>query len=117
MGALEVAGVREIHHYTPLHYLPFIIARAGALLSKPTMRSRGFQDSHFRSMSSRHDVAREFGEYAFLTLHPASPILRAKLAAGFPHVRITVDATSVDAVAYDPSRFPTRVAPNLGTGP
>ena len=45
MGALEVAGVREIHHYTPLHYLPFI-ARAGALLSKPTMRPRGFQDSH-----------------------------------------------------------------------
>jgi hypothetical protein len=115
MGALEVAGVREIHHYTPLHYLPFI-ARAGALLGKPTMRSRGFQDSHFRSMSSRHDVARGFGEYAFLTLHPAPPILKAKLAAGFPHVRITVDATSVDAVAYDLCRFNVAMTRQLRRG-
>lgn len=115
MGVLEAAGVREVHHYTPLHYLPFI-ARSGALLSKPSMRQRGYDDSHFRSMSSRHDVARGFEAYAFLTLHPAPPILKAKLAAGFPHVRITVPVDSVDAVAYDLCRFNVAMTRQLRRG-
>ena len=115
MGVLESAGVKEVHHYTPIHYLPFI-ARSRALLSKPAMRALGFPDTHFRSMSSRHDVARGFGEYAFLTLHPAPPILKAKLAAGFPHVRVTVPAGSVDDVAFDLCRFNVAMTRQLRRG-
>lgn len=98
------ASIAEVHHYTPLHYLPFI-ARAKALLSKPALHDNGFAETHFRSMSARHDSARGFGAYAFLTLHPAPPILKAKLAAGFPHIRITVPAEAVDAVSFDLCRF------------
>lgn len=104
MGSLRAANIAEVHHYAPLHYLPFI-ARAGALLSKPSLRAGGFKDTHFRSMSSRHDSARGFDAYAFLTLHPAPPILKAKLAAGFPHVRISVPAEAVDAAAFHLCRF------------
>jgi len=115
MGVLESSGVQQVHHYTPLHYLPFI-ARSRALLSKPSMRALGYHDSHFRSMSSRHDVARGFGSYTFLTLHPAPPILKAKLAAGFPHVRITVPVDSIDAVTYDLCRFNVAMTRQLRRG-
>jgi hypothetical protein len=115
MRVLTSSGVQQVHHYTPLHYLPFI-ARSQALLSKPSMRSLGYSDWHFRSMSSRHDIARGFGAYAFLTLHQAPPIMKAKLAAGFPHVRITVPVDSIDAVTYDLCRFNVAMTRQLRRG-
>jgi adenylosuccinate synthase len=42
--------------------------------------------------------------------------LKAKLAAGFPHVRVTVTATSVDAVAYDLCRFNVAMTRRLRRG-
>ena len=104
MGILQDQGVEWVHHYAPLHYLPFI-ARARALLSKPSLRKAGFAASHFRTKSRKHDVGRGFGKYAFLTLDPQPQILRAKLAAGFPHVAIAIPAVAVEAATYSLCRF------------
>ena len=104
MSILQDAGITDVYHYTPLHYLP-LIARVRALLSKPLIRARGFAEDHFRSMSHRHDIARGFGSYAFLTLHPAPPILKAKLSAGFPHICIRIPVAAVDRVPFDLCRF------------
>jgi len=104
MGVLRDHGVKLVHHYAPLHYLPFI-GRARALLCKPSLRNVGFSDSHFRTKSSVHDVSRGFGDYAFLTIDAQPRILRAKLAAGFPHVAIAVPAEAIETVTYSLCRF------------
>jgi hypothetical protein len=104
MGILTDNGVSAVHHYTPLHYLPFI-ARSGTLLGKPALAAAGFAASHLRSMSSPHDIARGFGEYGFLTLDESPRILAAKLSAGFPHIGILVPAESIEATAFALCRF------------
>lgn len=104
MGILKDEGVDYVSHYTPLHYLPFI-ARDQALLSKPSLCSRGFGKTHLRSKSSVHDVARGFGRYAFLTIEQRPRITRAKLRAGFPHVGITIPAEAVEATTFDLCRY------------
>lgn len=104
MPILSDAGVSEVRHFAPLHYLVFI-ARSQALLSKPSLKVKGFEQSHLRSKSHRQDQARGFGEYAFLTLDQTARIACAKLAAGFPHISIAVPAASVDDVEYSLCRF------------
>jgi hypothetical protein len=94
MGVLAAEGIETVHHYAPLHYLPFI-ARSEAILSKPSLKKNGFGSTHLRSMSKKQDVARGFGDYAHLTLDPEPQILKAKLAAGFPHLAINVPVTTL----------------------
>jgi hypothetical protein len=96
--------VDAVHHYAPLHYLIFI-ARSRSILSKPSLRKVGFGTSHLRSMSHGLDVARGFGNYAHLTIDPQPRILRAKLAAGFPHIAINIPATEMDAASFSLCRF------------
>lgn len=104
MGILKDHGVVSVHHYAPLHYLPFI-ARSRSLLCKPSLLKKGFPPKHLRSMSSAQDVARGFGLYTHLTLDRQPRILRAKLAAGFPHVRIDVPVDTVDDSEFSLCRF------------
>src|SRR5688572_22783291 len=104
MGVLAKQGVERIHHYTPLHYVPFI-ATSRAILSKPSLKQAGFDQKHYRSMSHKHDVARGFGEYAHLTLDAEPRILKAKLSAGFPHIAISVPVTAVDPHPFSLCRF------------
>lgn len=104
MGALTDSNVTVVHHYAPLHYLPFI-ARSGALLGKPSLAEQGFPPTHLRSMSSRQDIARGFGKYAFLTLDGSARILKAKLDAGFPHIGVRIPASVVDAYTYSVCRY------------
>lgn len=104
MSLLSDAGVDLVFHYAPLHYLPFI-ARSSKLLSKPALRDAGFGADHCRSKSSRSDVARGFGKYAFLTIDLHPRILDAKLKAGFPHFGIAVPSSAIDNVDYALSRF------------
>lgn len=104
MTALGSAGVSVVYHYAPLHYLPFI-ARAGALMGKPSLRKAGFPATHLRSKSNKQDVARGFGGYVHLTLDPRPRILQAKLAAGFPHIAIAVPSSAVEASNYSLCRF------------
>lgn len=104
MGVLADQQVETVHHYAPLHYLVFI-ARSRALLSKPSLKKNGFAPSHMRSMSRGQDVARGFGDYAHLTLDDEPRILKAKLAAGFPHFAIGVPVAAVEAASFSLCRF------------
>ena len=104
MPIFEEAGVEAVRHYAPLHYLPFI-ARSRLLMCKPALLAQGFAPSHLRSMSSTHDQARGFGEYAFLTLDMSARILNAKLTAGFPHCAIEVPASAFEQVEYHLCRY------------
>jgi hypothetical protein len=104
LGILVQSGVERINHYTPLHYLPFI-GRSKALLSKPSLEKLGYAKNHLRSMSSRSDVARGFGRYAFLTIDQTPRILKAKLAAGFPHIAISVPAEAIEQTTFSLCRF------------
>jgi hypothetical protein len=56
-------------------------------------------------MSHGQDVARGFGSYSHLTIDARPRILRAKLAAGFPHIAINVPASEIDAVSFSLCRF------------
>ena len=69
MGVLTQQHIERVHHYAPLHYLPFI-GRSKSLLCKPSLLAAGFAQDHLRSMSREHDVERGFGAYTHLTLEP-----------------------------------------------
>lgn len=109
MSLLTDHGVTCVYHYTPLHYLPFI-ARIKSLLCKPSILKRGFPPNHLRSKSNIQDVARGFSSYTHLTLDPQPPILNAKLAAGFPHLRIAVPVQLVEATEFSLCRFNVAMA-------
>jgi hypothetical protein len=115
MGALIDAGVQHVYHYTPLHYLPFI-ARDQHLRTKPSLKAAGFDDTHFRSKSHKHDTARGFYDFAFLTLDPNPRILNAKLAGGFPHIEIAIPTYCVESVDYSLSRFNIAMTRQLRRG-
>src|ERR1700754_384545 len=104
MGILQNAGVTNAYHFTPLHYLPFI-AQSASLKSKPSLAADGFAATHLRSMSNAQDVTRGFGAYTHLTTDASPRILKAKLAAGFPHVGVSVPVPHVDNVEYSLCRF------------
>jgi hypothetical protein len=104
MGILAAEGVIKAYHYTPLHYLPFIV-RSKSILRKTSLKKAGFNSAHFRSMSKKRDVARGFGDYVHLTLDLERPILQAKLAAGFPHIALGVPIENIEATAFSLCRF------------
>lgn len=97
-------GITHIHHYAPLHYLPFI-GRSRSLKSKPALADSGFESSHFRSTSSRTDIKRGFGNYAFLTLQKDPRILKAKLNGGFPHIEFLIPIQSFNGTEFDLCRY------------
>ncbi|MGJ4890159.1 hypothetical protein ACQR1Y_18300 [Bradyrhizobium sp. HKCCYLRH3099] len=115
MGVLSDQGITHVFHFAPLHYLPFI-ARSRSLMSKPSLAAAGFSSTHYRSMSRGQDVARGFGGYAHLTLDKHPRILRAKLAAGFPHVAVNVPVGSVDGVETSICRFNVAMTRRLRRG-
>jgi hypothetical protein len=97
-------GITAVFHYAPLHYLPFI-ARRRALLSKAELRRLGFGEGHFRSTSAGQDEQRGFSRYVHLSLDAHPPILRAKLARGFPHFEVSVPAGAFTGIDYLLCRF------------
>ena len=115
MGVLSANGVKTVQHYAPLHYLPFI-ARARAIMSKPSLDAAGFKPSHLRSMSRRQDVARGFGSYAHMTLDRQPKILQAKLRAGFPHLALNVPVASIEAATFSLCRFNVAMTRQLKRG-
>jgi hypothetical protein len=97
-------GVNSVFHYSPLHYLSFV-ARYRRLLSKPALLKVGFKEHHFRSTSYKQDVKRGFAEYVHLTLDSHPPILKAKLAAGFPHFELEIPSTATERGEFHLCRF------------
>lgn len=104
MSVFDSLGIDFVPHFCPLHYLPFI-ARSGSLKSKPEYKAGGFGDTHFRSKSSKHDISRGFGKYAFLTLTTEPKIVIAKLKGGFPHVSVKVPVAAFDDLNFDLCRY------------
>ena len=94
-GLLTSHGVTDVFHYAPLHYILFI-ALAKALFSKNELRRLGYDLSHFRRTSRHPDEQRGFSDCVHLTLKHFPPILKAKLAGGFPHFEIRVPAEYVE---------------------
>ncbi|UGV25055.1 hypothetical protein E0H22_04805 [Rhodopseudomonas boonkerdii] len=115
MGTLSDQGIEDVRHYAPLHYLPFI-ARSNSLMRKPSLAAAGFPKTHYRSMSNGQDVVRGFGDYAHLTLDLEPRILKAKLAAGFPHIAISIPVAAVDAVDHSLCRFNVAMTRKLRRG-
>src|SRR5207237_6387189 len=97
-------GVTNVFHYAPLHYILFI-ARSKALFSKNELRRLGYDASHFRRTSRRPDEQRGFSDYVHLTLNHFPPILKAKLAGGFPHFEIRVPAEHVEKATVHLCRY------------
>ncbi len=104
MSVFLERNIEWIFHTTPLHYIPSVMHES-MLRSKPSLKSVGFTDSHFRSMSKKQDVERGFGNYVHLTTNPYPPILNAKLSGGFPHCSIKIPTTSVDDEELDFCRY------------
>jgi hypothetical protein len=115
MSVLSANGVASVQHYAPLHYLPFIV-RSRALLNKPSLDAAGFKSTHLRSMSHGQDIARGFGGYAHMTLDREPRILRAKLAAGFPHFALSVPVASVEANTFSLCRYNVAMTRRLRRG-
>src|SRR5438132_1057677 len=103
-GLLTSHGIRDVFHYVPLHYVLFI-ARSKYLFSKNELREAGYQDSHFRRTSRHQDELRGFSEYVHLTLDRLPPILKAKLAGGFPHFEVRISARDVEQGTVHLCRF------------
>lgn len=104
MGVLKQVEIEYVYHYAPLHYLPFI-SRAGMLSSKPSLLAAGFSQTHLRSKSRGQDIARGFGGYTHLTLDEHPNILKAKLGAGFPHVKFIIPVDDVEKCAFSLCRY------------
>lgn len=103
-GLLTPRGITDVFHYAPLHYVLFI-GRCQTLLSKNELRRLGYNLSHFRRTSRRQDEERGFSDYVHLTLDQRPPILKAKLAAGFPHFEIRVPARLIEQRTMHLCRF------------
>lgn len=103
LSELRQANVAHIYHVVPTHYLPLIL-RDGVLRSKESLLQAGYNESHFRSTSHRQDRERGFGNVVHCTTAPNPPILTAKLARGFPHVRFAFPIDTVPA-DHEISRF------------
>jgi len=103
MNSLQKYGIDVFYHSTPIHYLPFI-ARDKKLRSKQSLLKSGFEASHFRRTSNNQDLIRGFGDCIHSTVNEWPPILCAKLAKGFPHVRLAIP-TSLLSKNFDLCRF------------
>lgn len=104
MGIWAIHNVDAVHHFAPLHYLPFI-ARSQQLRNKSSLAGAGFPRSHLRSTSNHLDVDRGFGAFTHLTLHPGPAILAAKLDAGFPHVGLLIPADALESTEFELCRY------------
>lgn len=112
MNTLVTHGIELVYHVAPLHYLPFI-ARSNSLKSKATLRLEGFAETHFRSKSKHLDAQRGFGEYVHLSTVGRPPILEAKLSGGFPHICLSIPATSLNDVDFDLCRYNVAMSRHL----
>ncbi len=116
MNILTEFGIEYVRHYTPLHYLPFLV-RAKSLKSKATLLSEGFSITHFRSKSKTLDVKRGFDDVVHLMIKASPRILIAKLMAGFPHVEIKIPTTILVGIDYDLCRYNIAMTRRLQSSP
>ena len=80
-----------LYHATPLHYLPHILS-SGALYAKSVTVGQGITP---RSSAVRRDKMLGLADWVHLSTRPDTPLLRDKLARGYPHALLVFDRAAV----------------------
>jgi len=84
----------HLYHATPLHYLPHIL-QSGALYAKSVTAGQGIRP---RSSALRRDKMLGLTDWVHLSTRPDTPLLRDKLARGYPHALLIFDRAAVLAL-------------------
>ena len=80
-----------LYHATPLHYLPHIL-QSGALYAKSVTAGQGIRP---RSSAVRRDKMLGLADWVHLSTRSGTPLLKDKLARGYPHVLFVFDRAAV----------------------
>lgn len=83
-----------LYHAAPLHYLPHIL-QSGALYAKSVTAGQGIAP---RSSAVRRDTMLGLTDWVHLSTRPDTPLLRDKLARGYPHALLVFDRAAVLAL-------------------
>lgn len=81
-------------HATPLHYLPRILV-SGALYAKSITAGQGIMP---RQSAVRRDTMLGLTDWVHLSMRPGTPLLKDKLARGYPHALLQFDRAAVLAL-------------------
>ena len=84
----------HLYHAAPLHYLPHIL-QSGALYPKSVLAGRGIAP---RPTAARRDRMLGLADWVHLSLRPDTPLLRDKLARGYPHALLAFECEAVLAL-------------------
>ena len=101
-----------LYHAAPLHYLPHIL-QSGALYAKSVTVGQGIRP---RQSAVRRDTMLGLTDWVHLATRPDTPLLRDKLARGYPHVLLEFDRDAVLALPevallpYNTKAWHTRAA-------
>ncbi len=108
-----------LYHAAPLHYLPHIL-QSGALYAKSITAGQGIRP---RRSAVRRDTMLGLTDWVHLSTRPDTPLLRDKLARGYPHVLLVFDRDTVlnlpevALLPYNTKAWHTRAAYQPVTGP
>ena len=80
-----------LYHATPLHYLPHIL-KSGALYAKSVLAGQGIKP---RISAVRRDKMLGLADWVHLSTRSDTPLLRDKLARGYPHALLVFDREAV----------------------
>ncbi len=83
-----------LYHAAPLHYLPHIL-ESGALYAKSILAGQGIKP---RQSAVRRDTMLGLTDWVHLSTRPDTPLLRDKLARGYPHALFHFDRDAVLAL-------------------
>jgi hypothetical protein len=81
----------HLYHATPLHYLPHIL-QSGALYAKSILAGQGIKP---RQSAVRRDKMLGLADWVHLSTRSDTPLLRDKLARGYPHALLVFDRAAV----------------------
>ena len=101
-----------LYHAAPLHYLPHIL-QSGALYAKSILVGQGIKP---RRSAVRRDTMLGLTDWVHLSTRPDTPLLKDKLARGYPHVLLEFDRDAVLALPevallpYNTKAWHTRAA-------
>lgn len=84
----------HLYHATPLHYLPHIL-QSGALYAKSILAGQGIKP---RRSAVRRDTMLGLTDWVHLSTRPDTPLLKDKLARGYPHVLLEFDRDAILAL-------------------
>ena len=101
-----------LYHTAPLHYLPHIL-ESGALYAKSITAGQGIKP---RRSAVRRDTMLGLTDWIHLSTRPETPLLKDKLARGYPHVLFEFDRDAilvlpeVALLPYNTKAWQTRAA-------